>query len=215
MWLRRNGTRPTLRALMGVALGLVGVGALALHGGGAGGSGINPIALLLLFSSGIWAWGSLYAQRAELPSSPLMATAVEMLMGGAALLIMATVSGEPATLTQHTISLKSLEALGYLIVFGSIVAYTAYTWLLKNAPPALVSTYAYVNPLVAVLLGWFFLQEVVTVWTLISSAVIISSVVLITLPRRRNVAAAPALPQNEPQGANDGPVAALGGPRAR
>jgi drug/metabolite transporter (DMT)-like permease len=214
LWLRRNGARPTLRTVAGVTLGLVGVGLLALHGGGAGGQGINPLALLLIFSSGIWAWGSLYAQRATMPASPLMSTAVEMLVGGGALLLLAGVTGEPWQLIGHAVSLKSLLALSYLIMFGSIVAYTAYTWLLRKAAPALVSTYAYVNPLVAVLLGWAFAGETVTVWTLISSAIIVCSVVLITLPKRHVVAAAPALPQAERPTAPGEPLAALDGSRA-
>ncbi|HEY7975191.1 MAG TPA: drug/metabolite exporter YedA, partial [Ktedonobacterales bacterium] len=183
MWLRRSGSRPSARTLAGVGLGLVGVAVLVSRGGGAGGQAINPMAFLLIFSTGLWAWGSLYAQRAELPASPLMSTAVEMLVGSVALLLLAGVTGEPGQLANHAISLKSLEALGYLIVFGSIVAYTSYTWLLKNASPALVSTYAYVNPLVAVLLGWRFDNDAVTIWTLIASAVIVCSVVLITLPK--------------------------------
>lgn len=194
VWLRPGGARPTLRVAAGLALGLVGVGALALHGGGPGGQGLNPLALLLIVSSACWAWGSLYAQRVELPPSPLMSTAVEMLVGGAALLLLAVVTGEPGALAGHHISTKSLLALGYLIIFGSIVAYTAYTWLLRQASPALVSTYAYVNPVVAVLLGWAFAGEALTIWTLISAAIIVASVALITLPKRRPRAtlAAPA-----------------------
>ena len=207
-WMRRSGARPAYRTLAGVALGLVGVGVLAAHGGGAGGQGINPMALLLVLSSGVWAWGTLYAQRATLPSSPLMSTAVEMLVGGAALSLVSVIAGEPATLLSHAVTLKSALALGYLIVFGSIVAYTAYTWLLRKASPALVSTYAYVNPLVAVLLGWAFDGEPVTIWTLISAAIIVSSVVLITLPRRN----APAPEVVASAGAE--PIAAVDGSRA-
>ncbi len=190
VWLRRSGPRPTTRTLAGVTLGLVGVGLLAAHGGGAGGQAVNPVALFLVLSSGVWAYGSLYAQRAELPESPLMSTAVEMLVGGAALFLMAVVTGEPGQVVGHAVSSKSLLALGYLIVFGSIVAYTAYTWLLRHASPSLISTYAYVNPLVAVLLGWGLAGETVTIWTLISSLIIVGSVVLITLPRRRREAGA-------------------------
>ncbi len=218
LWLRRTGARPTVRTMAGVALGLVGVGLLALHGGGAGGQGINPLAFFLILSTALWAWGSIYAQRAEMPTSPLMATAIEMLVGSAALLIGATATGEPWALVGHTISLKSLLSVGYLIVFGSIVAYTCYTWLLRRAPAALVSTYAYVNPLVAVLLGWAFAGEVVTQWTLISSAIIVCSVVLITLPgRRARVAAHAPVSPVEPQApqAPGEPVAALDGPRAQ
>lgn len=209
LWLRRSGARPTLRTLAGVGLGLVGVGLLAAHGGGAGGQGINPLALLLILSSGVWAWGSLYAQGAELPPSPLMSTAVEMLVGGAALLLGAVVSGEPAMLAGHTISSKSLLALGYLIVFGSIVAYTAYTWVLKHASAALVSTYAYVNPVVAVALGWALAGETVTGWTVLSAAIIVCSVVLITLPKRRKVAPAVTVVHPEATSAPEEPLAAI------
>lgn len=209
LWLRRSGARPTLRTLVGVLLGLAGVGLLALHGGGAGGQGINPLALLLILSSGIWAGGSLYAQRAELPSSPLMSTSVEMLVGGVALLVMALVSGEPAALVTHHVSTKSLLALGYLIVFGSIVAYTAYTWLLKHASASLVSTYAYVNPVVAVALGWALAGESVTQWTLISAAIIICSVVLITLPKRRAARRLPSSAGSQASVAPDEPLAAI------
>lgn len=184
LWLRRSGANPTLRTVVGVILGLAGVALLALHGGGAGES-VNPMAFLLILSAGVWAWGSLYAQRAELPPSPLMATAVEMLVGSAALLLASFVAGEPWQVAPAAISTKSLLALGYLIVFGSIVGYTAYTWLLRHAPPALATTYAYVNPIIAVLLGWAFAGESITIWTLISSAIIVSSVVLITLPGRK------------------------------
>lgn len=186
LWLRRGGQRPTARTVVGVTLGLVGVGLLVLHGGGASGQVVNPLVLLLILSTGAWAYGSLYAQGAQLPPSPLMSTAVEALVGGAALSIVAVATGEPWTMAWHAVSMKSLLALGYLIIFGSIVAYTSYTWLLKHAPPALVSTYAYVNPVVAVILGWAFDNEAVTLWTLISATIIVASVVLITLPMRRS-----------------------------
>lgn len=183
-WLALRGARPSGRTLMGLGLGLVGVALLSLHGGGAGGSALNPTAFLLVLSSGVWAYGSLLAKRVDMPASPLMTTAVEMLVGGAALLVMALVSGEPATLSLHTVSMRSLLSLGYLIIFGSIAAYTAYTWLLREASPALVSTYAYVNPVVAVLLGWAFDNEQLTGWTVLAAGVIVAGVVLITLPSR-------------------------------
>ena len=218
LWLRRGGQRPTARTVGGVTLGLVGVGLLVLHGGGASGQGVNPLVLLLIISSGLWAYGSLYAQGAQLPPSPLMSTAVEALVGGAVLFLIAAATGEPWTMAWQAVSLKSLLALGYLIIFGSIVAYTAYTWLLKNAPPALVSTYAYVNPIVAVILGWAFDNEAVTFWTLISATIIVASVVLITLPRRRAraraVAARRAQPPDSPLTPPE-PVGALDGPRGR
>ncbi|MGH2505639.1 MAG: EamA family transporter [Ktedonobacterales bacterium] len=186
LWLRRGGQRPTARTVVGVTLGLVGVGLLVLHGGGASGQFVNPLVLLLILSTGAWAYGSLYAQGAQLPPSPLMSTAVEALVGGAVLSVVAVATGDPWTMAWQAVSMKSLLALGYLIIFGSIVAYTSYTWLLKHAPPALVSTYAYVNPVVAVILGWAFDNEAVTFWTLVSASIIVASVVLITLPMRRS-----------------------------
>jgi drug/metabolite transporter (DMT)-like permease len=192
LWLRRGGQRPTARTVAGVTLGLVGVGLLVLHGGGAGGQFANPLVLLLILSTGAWAYGSLYAQGAQLPPSPLMSTAVEALVGGAVLSVVAVATGEPWTMAWQAVSMKSLLALGYLIIFGSIVAYTSYTWLLKHAPPALVSTYAYVNPVVAVILGWAFDNEAVTFWTLIAATTIVASVVLITLPMRRSARRAAA-----------------------
>lgn len=185
LWMRRNGTRPTMRTLVGVIIGLFGVGLLVLHGGGAGGHFLNPLALLLILSTGAWAWGSLYAQRSELPASPLMSTAVEMLTGGVALLGMAVVSGEPGMLAHRTITLRSIYALTYLIIFGSLVAYTAFTWLLKNTSASLVSTYAYVNPVVAVILGSLLNHEAMSIWSIASAAIIVAAVVLITLPKRR------------------------------
>ena len=215
LWLRRGGQRPTARTVIGVTLGLVGVGLLVLHGGGAGGQSVNPLVLLLILSTGLWAYGSLYAQRAHLPASPLMTTAVESLVGGAVLSIMSVATGEPWALAGHSVSLKSLLALGYLIVFGSIVAYTAYGWLLKHAPPALVSTYAYVNPVVAVALGWAFDNEAITIWTLIAAAVIVSSVVLITLPRRTARIRAEARRRQPSAAEPPEPIAAVDGSGAR
>lgn len=185
LWMRRNGTRPALRTLVGVVIGLVGVGLLVLHGGGARGGFLNPLALLLILSTGSWAWGSLYAQRSDLPASPLMSTAVEMLTGGVVLLGMALVSGEPAMLAHRTITMRSVYALGYLIIFGSLVAYSAFTWLLKHTSASLVSTYAYVNPVVAVILGSLINHEAVSVWTIVSAVIIVTAVVLITFPKRR------------------------------
>ncbi|HEY8325601.1 MAG TPA: EamA family transporter [Ktedonobacterales bacterium] len=212
LWLRRGGQRPTARTVVGVTLGLVGVGLLVLHGGGASGQVVNPLVLLLILSTGAWAYGSLYAQGAQLPPSPLMSTAVEALVGGAVLSVVAVATGEPWTMAWQAVSMKSLLALGYLIIFGSIVAYTSYTWLLKHAPPALVSTYAYVNPVVAVILGWAFDNEAVTFWTLVSASIIVASVVLITLPMRRSArrAAARQAPHDAPETPRE-PVGALDG----
>lgn len=180
-WIMPGGARPTARTLAGVALGFGGVALLAFRGGATGG-GLNPLALLLVASSFVWALGSVYASRASLPSSPLMSTAVEMLVGSVALLAGGLAAGEANQVHLAAISWQSTTALGFLIIFGSLIGYSAYTWLLKNSSPALVSTYAYVNPVVAMFLGVMFGNEQLGPVALIAAAIIIASVVLITLP---------------------------------
>lgn len=202
-WALPGGARPSMRTLTGVALGFGGVALLAFRGGAAGG-GLNPLALLLVGSSFVWAAGSIYASKADLPASPLMSTAVEMLVGSVTLLAGGLVTGEAGHVNFAAISWQSLVALGFLILFGSLVGYSAYTWLLKNASHALVSTYAYVNPVVAMFLGVELGGERLSPVALAAAAIIIASVVLITLPgsaararrraRRASRLAAPSLP---------------------
>jgi drug/metabolite transporter (DMT)-like permease len=116
-----------------------------------------------------WAVGSLYNRGAKLPSSPLLGTGMEMLAGGLGLLLLGTLVGEWGRLDLGAVSTRSLLGLGYLIFFGSLVGFAAYTWLLRVAPTALVSTYAYVNPLVAILLGNWLASEPLTPRVLIDS----------------------------------------------
>ena len=126
-----------------------------------------------------WALGSLYSLRADLPASPSLASGMQMFVGGALLTLAGTLSGEWTRFDLSRASVVSTGAFLYLVVFGSIIAFTAYSWLLHKVSPARVSTYAYVNPAVAVLLGWALAGEVVTVRTLIAAAVIVLSVTLI------------------------------------
>ena len=197
-WVRPGGSRPALLVMGGVVLGFAGVLLLVTHGGATQGQGISPVAGFIVLSSLAWAAGSLYARRAPLPAAPLIGTAVEMLAGGAVLIVAGVLTGEPARLDTRHISLVSVLALVYLVIFGSLIAYTAYTWLLRSVRPAIASTYAYVNPVVAVLLGWAFAGEAVSGWTFLAAAVIVSAVVLITSHPHAPVAseplAAPALP---------------------
>ncbi|MDQ2890325.1 MAG: EamA family transporter, partial [Gemmatimonadota bacterium] len=158
-WARRGGTRPSRGVALGVAVGLVGMWVLVGPGPSSGSAPINVRgALVLVFASVSWAAGSLIARYADLPS-PLLATGIEMLVGGAALMILGFGSGEMSSFAPRAVSTSSLEGLAYLIVFGSLIAFTAYSWLLKNATPAAVGTYAYVNPVVAVFLGWLIAGE--------------------------------------------------------
>ena len=154
VWLRSGRQRPNLRVIAGMLLGFIGLVMLVRPSGSTNIDLVAAAAVVLASLS--WAWGSLYGQRAPLPESPLAATGMQMLGGGTLLAIVSTLTGEPARFALSEVSLKSALSVGYLTVFGAIVAFTAYVWLLRVAPPVLVSTYAYVNPVVAVLLGWAF-----------------------------------------------------------
>ncbi len=171
------GNRLRRAGVLGIAVGFVGAAVLLRPGGGAGGSPAHM--LLVLLSPLSWATGSLYATRAALPRRPLVGTAMEMLCGGALLLVVGLVTGEAGALHLQRISVASWLALLYLVVFGSLVAFSAYVWLLTRVSTTAVATYAYVNPLVAVLLGWAVLGERITGQTLLAAGLIIVAVVLI------------------------------------
>jgi drug/metabolite transporter (DMT)-like permease len=198
-WMRRDGRRPSPRVVAGLALGMIGLVLLVRpgHGGDALVDRLGVAAVLIASIS--WAAGSLYVQRAKLPSSPLLSTSMQMLCGGALLFVTGALAGEPAHLELSRISAGSVLALLYLIVFGSLIGYTAYTWLLRSASPVLVSTYAYVNPVVAVFLGWLLVHEPVTGAMLLGAAIILGGVALITSASgggaaRRRQAARPSSP---------------------
>lgn len=181
-WLFFGGKRPTGRITLGLAIGLVGTVLLVGPDQILTGEGFSVVGLLVLLLAEIcWAAGSLYSRRATLPASPLMATAVEMLAGGMILLLISTVSGEPFRLDVSAVSTVSLLSLGYLFLFGSLIGFTAYVWLLRVASPARVSTYAYVNPVIAVILGWTVGGEELTARMLIAAGIIIAGVVMIVM----------------------------------
>jgi drug/metabolite transporter (DMT)-like permease len=180
--LRPGGRRPGWRAVVGVLAGFVGV--VVLIGPAESTAGAEMIdqagVAAVLLGALLWSVGSLYSRDAPLPSSPLMATSAEMLTGGAGLFVVGTLSGEWGRLNLEAVPARSWWGLIYLIIFGSLVAFTAYTWLLRVAPTPLVSTYAYVNPLVAVFLGHFLAGESLTLRVLIAAVAIVGSVALIT-----------------------------------
>jgi len=158
-----------MRTLFGAACGFAGIGLLISPGQFAGGSLVDPVgATALIFATLTWAAGSLYSRRAPLPRAPLLATAMEMICGGVLLLATSGITGELMSLGKMHVSLRSALALGYLIVFGALVAFTAYVWLLRVTTTARVSTYAYVNPLVAVFLGWALAGEPITLRTMLA-----------------------------------------------
>jgi len=164
----------------GLALGLTGIALLVVPGRFGGGRHVDPVgAAALLLAAVSWSIGSLFSRRAKLPSSTLTAVSMEMIAGGALLWAAGLLGGEGARLHVSAVSLKSAISLGYLVVFGSLVGFSAYVWLLKVTTPARVSTYAYVNPIVAVLLGTLFAGEELTLRIGLAAAGIVAAVALI------------------------------------
>lgn len=184
-WLRPGGRRPTAPVVAGLLLGFTGV-ALLIGPVELGGGGRMQYmgAAAVLFGTISWATGSVLGSGFPHPAAPRMAAALQMTMGGLLLLILGSVSGEWGRLDPAGVSARSVLSLGYLIVFGSIIAFAAYVYLLKVSTPARVGSYAYVNPVVAVFLGWALADEPVTVRTIVAATIIITGVVLIVSRRR-------------------------------
>jgi drug/metabolite transporter (DMT)-like permease len=189
-WSHGDGARPTLAESAGVIIGFAGVMVLVGSGDLAGGRSVDRMgALVLILAALSWSVGSLYARGAKLPESQLLGTAMEMLAGGAMLFGTGLLCGEAGQVGLDTVSLKSLVAMLYLVVFGSLIGFTAYVWLLKVTTPAKVSTYAFVNPTVAVVLGCVLGGEPFSTRILLAAAVIVGAVVLITVSRARSAIA--------------------------
>jgi drug/metabolite transporter (DMT)-like permease len=175
---RVTGDRVALGTLVGVALGFAGVALLFLPGGsGTGGTTGAYVAVLL--AGPCWALGSFLSPRLPLPPDPFLSTAIQMLAGGVTSVLAGLARGETGSVDLGGISGDSLLAFAYLVVVGSLIAFTAYVWLLQHAPISKVSTYAYVNPVIAVFLGWLILNEKVTLTILAGAALIVASVATI------------------------------------
>jgi drug/metabolite transporter (DMT)-like permease len=172
---RISGDRVGGRSIAAVLVGFVGVALLVRPQGGA-----TIVGLLACVGAAVmWATGSFASPRISLPRDPLVTTAWQSLLGGLACLLAAALSGELGALHPSRWSVDSVLGLAYLVTFGSILAFTAYAWLLQNAPIAKVSTYAYVNPVIAVFLGWLFVSEPVSATTIIGAGIIVASVALV------------------------------------
>ena len=152
--------RITWPVAVGLLVGIVGVAILVQPSGEAGSHLLGS--LVILGAAVAWAAGSVYARRAPLPRRPLVATGMEMIAGAVALLLMAAATGELGRVHPERFSWQSMAALGYLVVFGSLLAFSSYVWLLRHTRTAVAGTYAFVNPAVAVVLGWAFAGEVLT-----------------------------------------------------
>jgi drug/metabolite transporter (DMT)-like permease len=184
-WLWLKGPRPNLKAALGLALGFLGVwllvsGQSSDSSAAANGTMSWIATLAVMVATLCWAAGSIYGLRAPVPKSSLLTAGMQMICGGAVLFLASLISGEISGFSLTSVSGRSWLGLGYLIVFGSLVAFTAYSWLLKNAAPAMVSTYAYVNPVIAVFLGWLIAGESFNVRMLLGAGVVVGSVALIT-----------------------------------
>jgi drug/metabolite transporter (DMT)-like permease len=181
-WLWLKGARPNWKAALGLLIGFLGVYLLIGGQGNSTETGSGQIfgAFMVIVAAFSWALGSMYGLRATTPKSSALTAGMQMLSGGAVLTVVGFLKGEWATFHIANVSTNSWLALAYLIVAGSLIGFTAYSWLLKNAQPAMVATYAYVNPVVAVILGWLIAGESFTAQMLIGAAIIVGSVALIT-----------------------------------
>ena len=186
--------RPSALAVGGIVAGFAGVAILLAPVTGV--TTIDPLGIGLVLVAAIsWALGSVYSRGAAMPRSALLGTGMEMAAGGVALLLAGTVTGELSSFDPSQFSTSSLLALGYLIVFGSLVAFTAYVWLLGNVPVSTAGTYAYVNPIVAVALGALILREPITLRTIFAAALIVAAVIAMVSGRPRETAETAPLPE--------------------
>ncbi|HTT32624.1 MAG TPA: EamA family transporter [Methylomirabilota bacterium] len=185
-WLRPGGNKPAPKVVLGLLLGFAGL-AILVGPAQLGGSGRVDLrgAGILVFASLAWACGSLYAKHGKMPSSPMLGVAMQSLSGGTILLVVGALLGEFRHFHLTAVSLRSWLALAYLIAFGSGIGFSAYIYILHKSTPARVGTYAFVNPVVALFLGWLIVGESITLRTVLAAAVILTAVILvITAPHR-------------------------------
>ena len=184
-WMLPNGIKPTRSTFTGLALGFGGL--MLLIGGGVPGGASFDLWRCggLMIACISWSAGSLFSRHTKNPADPMLAATLQMLQGGALMLLVGLARGEAGNFQLHAVTLRSTLAWGYLVAAGSLIAFPAYVYLLKHSTPARVSTYAYVNPVVAVILGWLILGEPVTTRTFVASVIIVAAVALITTQRAR------------------------------
>lgn len=191
-WLRPNGMKPNRTTALGLVIGFAGIVILIGPDKIASGGAVDLVAAgALIVASACWALGSIASRHVDMPMSQQMTAAIQLLAAALVCIGFGLLTGEGSELHWEAMSIKSLAALGYLTVFGA-VAYAAYVWLLKVCPPSKVSTYAYVNPLVAVVLGTTLGGEQFTLRIALASAVIIGAVVVITAAKARKAETQPA-----------------------
>lgn len=187
-WLWLNSGRPNWKVTLGLIVGFLGVWLLISGrdtGAASSGDFGQWIGILAVLGGALsWATGSIYGLRSPVPKSSLMTAGMQMMSGSISLLIVGFVRGEWAAFDPSAVSSTSVFAFIYLMIFGSLIGFTAYSWLLKNAQPSMVATYAYVNPVIAVLLGWGIAGESLTGQMLIGAFIVVASVALITANKK-------------------------------
>jgi drug/metabolite transporter (DMT)-like permease len=195
-WLRPGGVKPVPRVVVGLLMGFAGLALLVGPAHLGGSERVDPRgAAILVIASLAWACGSLYSKHGGMPSSAMLGVAMQSFAGGVILLVTGLLAGEFHALHLAAVSLRSWLALAYLIAFGSGIGFSAYIYILHKSTAARVATYAFVNPVVALFLGWLIAGESITLRTVIAAAVILTAVILvITAPHRTPVVAPEPLP---------------------
>jgi drug/metabolite transporter (DMT)-like permease len=188
-WARPGGRRPTLLVGVGLLIGLTGVATLVGPASFGGGARIDLVgAGTVILGSLAWSVGSIYSRHAPRPQSAVMMTAIQMLVGGLFVGVIGMLIGELTTFHIAAISARSFAAWVYLLIVGSLIGFTAFVFLLRVSTPARVATYAYVNPVVAVILGWLLANETISARMLVAAAIIVGGVALITIAEGRTPA---------------------------
>ena len=183
-WLRPGGKRPSTAAIIGVLIGLGGIALLIGPSAFLGAGDIDPLASLVLLAGSLsWSAATVFAKRASVPASPPLASAIQLVGGALSLTVVSALAGEFGRVELSEIPLKATLSIAYLIIFGSVIAFSAYSWLMRVASPTKISTYAYVNPIVAMLLGWAVADEEMSVRVLVAAAIVLAGVMLITRKR--------------------------------
>ena len=185
-WAWPGGTRPTALTFAALLVGFAGVAWLAAPWENPAQGGLSPVGVgAILCACLFWSLGSIYSRHAKHGADPFLASALQMLGGGAALLLVALPHGDFGALDLAAVAPRAWLAFAYLVGAGSLVGFSTFVWLMKHSTPARVSTYAYVNPVVAVILGWLLLDEPIGPRTLVASAIIITAVAIITVQKSR------------------------------
>jgi len=186
-WIRPGGSRPGIRVFIGILVSFAGL-VLLIGPGDVFGSTSNDNLIggsMVLLATLLWSIGSIFSRIVKLPNSSMLSTAMQMFAASILLMLMGVFQGEMSQINVETISLKSVLSMLYLSIIGSVVAFTAYIWLLKVAPPARVATYAYVNPVIAIFLGWALNNEAITTPMITGAALIITAVVIIVSQQQK------------------------------